>query len=112
MEPRVEAEEPVSETPHTYEMTRVLREEPFQVNAEGTAWWIDKELTRYARQPLEGLPPLPDVTVLIAENLAGAADRIVLEDGKPVYHSSGLENVSSWLDALRIYRAYPQYHTT
>lgn len=76
--------------------------EPDYVNKEGTKWWKDDQLTKYARRSGEGRIKLEKVTVCAAEFKNGKKCYVILDDGKIIFESIYSEAIAIRLDLIRL----------
>jgi len=68
---------------------------PDFVNDIGTSFWLDKDLTKYAKDKgLEG------IRVFYVKDKVGNKGRVVIQDNEYIYESPRLEDVAIHLDIM------------
>ena len=67
---------------------------PDFINEDGVKWWIDKELTEYARMDLNAV-------VFFVEKPNGYQTRALVIDGAVQYESQSLEAMGCRIDLLK-----------
>lgn len=70
-----------------------LDKEPDFINSEGIKWWLDKNLTNYARK-------LKNTSVWIIEKPDKFRTRLLLIDNEIVYENQTLEGMACKIDAI------------
>ena len=72
---------------------------PDFVNDQGVKWWVDKELTRYARQKL-GV----DAAVWYVEETSGVRTRLLIDHGEILHNDTTYEGIAVHIDIVYLAR--------
>lgn len=75
--------------------------EPYFVNEQGTRYWLEKELTEYAKSPDKDGICLPRHRAWIVQLKDGQYTRLLTEDTEPVYEGSSIEQIAVKIDLLK-----------
>jgi len=76
-------------------MFDIFSTKPDVINEKGTKFWLDKDLTNYAREK-----GLKNIQVLYAQTIKGYKSRIITENKIPIYDSQLYENIAVKIDIL------------
>ena len=71
------------------------KEEPIFVNEIGTEFWIDKDLTDYARRK-----ELIGVVVYFVRTKEGEKTRLIVKDNQPIYENTSYEGIAVFIDVI------------
>jgi len=77
----------------------IIKGKPHAVTSTGIELWIDKSLTRMAREERK----LPNVTVCVARDPDQNLTRVILVDNEPEYESQSLEAIGVHLDIMAMH---------
>jgi len=67
---------------------------PDFINEEGTKWWLDKDLTSYAKS--KDL----DLVCWITETKDGAKTRVLVDKDVPIHDTTTLDGMACHIDAI------------
>jgi hypothetical protein len=81
--------------------------EPFFVSEEGTKWWRDEDMEKYASNPDVHGTTLSGWQCFIAETANGRMDRLVFDENKNlVYVGGSLEAAATKIDMAKVNKRF------
>lgn len=69
--------------------------QPDAINKEGTKFWLDKDMTAYAKEK-----NLKNIKVFYMQNKHGEKTRAIIENNEYIYDSQLLESIAVKIDML------------
>lgn len=79
-------------------------EKPYFINNEGFEWYLDKDMTRYAREIRNEQEGLADVAAFFVKN-GEQIERVLINNAQQILHSdTTLEGMAVKIDALRFFK--------
>lgn len=76
--------------------------QPDAINEIGTKFWVDKSLTKYAREPNSNGIKLENVLVLFAQNVNGVATRLLMVDNECIVENGSFEAIACRIDFMKL----------
>lgn len=78
---------------------------PDFINKEGTSWWFQEDLTKYARKDLsESCRGIPEAQVWICETKSKYRSYVVVLENKIINENQTLEGIACYVDFLKLSR--------
>jgi len=78
-------------------LNEIMSAAPNFVGENGCKFWLDIDLTRYARNK-----GLATVRVLVAQEANGNVVRLIYEGEQPIYESQTLEDIGCHIDIMAV----------
>ena len=95
-------------------MENIFDTKPDSINEKGVKWWVDKDLTKYAREPNPQGTTLERTTVFAVEEPNGHKTRLIVQQPEPpagckihqqwqeVFESQRLEDIAVHIDIMKL----------
>lgn len=86
------------------DIDELFKSPPLFVNEQGTRWWKDEDLTKYAQRRDKFNTALPDIIVYFVLTSDGRRTRAIVDNAKGefVYENTTLDGIACYIDILKM----------